>query len=286
MAGAIGRFFSDLAWAAMRVVRTALLEAQAAAFNLFFAFLPMQLLALGVLSTTDWFGAAVEQQLARLEGALPPGSRQVVLDLLLGRTESAGMLIVIGLTGTALLGAQLMIALMRGFARVHGEPAPAGILALNRRALAMLAVALGPWVASLLLIVFGEWLRERLIAWLGLPWLFRGAAWLIYVALTLAAGAAVLSLVYRLGRPAARRWREVWPGAAVATLVWWGVNAAFAYYVRRVPYGILYGGLAAAIGLTAWMYLTMVVVLFGAAFNAARLRHSPVPAAPLAPRIS
>lgn len=285
MAGAIGQFFSDLAWAAARVARTSLVEAQAAAFNLFFAFLPMQLLALGVLSTTEWFAAAVEQQLARLEVVLPPGSRQVVLDLLLGRTESAGMLIAIGLAGTALLGAQLMIALMRGFARIHGEPAPPCLLALHARALAMLGVALGPWVASLLLTVLGEWLRERLIAWLGLPWLFRGAAWLIYVALTLVAAAAVLALVYRLGRPAARGWREVWPGAAVATLVWWSVNAAFAYYVRRVPYGILYGGLAAAIGLTVWMYLTMVVVLFGAAFNAARLRRPAVAAAP-PPRIS
>lgn len=273
VAGAIGGFFSDLGWAVVRVTRTALIEAQAAAFNLFFAFLPVQLLALGVLSTTDWFAAAVEEQLARLHDVLPPGSRQVVLELLLGRTESAAALIVLGLAGTVFLGAQVMTALMRGFARIHGEPLAAGFWWKQGRALGMVAVAMGPWVAALVLAVFGEWLRERLIAWLGVPWLFHGAALAAYVALTLALAAAVLAVVYRLGRPAARSWREVWPGAVVATLVWWGVNIAFAYYVRRVPYGILYGGLAAAIGLTVWMYLSVLVVLLGAAFNAARLRR-------------
>ena len=34
-------------------------------------------------------------------------------------------------------------------------------------------------------------------------------------------------------------------------------------YVRRMPYDVVYGGLAAAIGLLIWMYLTAVVVLLG-----------------------
>jgi uncharacterized BrkB/YihY/UPF0761 family membrane protein len=35
-----------------------------------------------------------------------------------------------------------------------------------------------------------------------------------------------------------------------------------------VPYAIVYGGLAAAIGLLLWMYLTATIVLLGAAYNA------------------
>jgi membrane protein len=35
-----------------------------------------------------------------------------------------------------------------------------------------------------------------------------------------------------------------------------------------MPYDVVYGGLAAAIGLLLWMYLTAVVVLIGAAYNA------------------
>jgi len=37
-----------------------------------------------------------------------------------------------------------------------------------------------------------------------------------------------------------------------------------------MPYDVVYGGVAAAIGLLVWMYLTTVVVLLGAAYNAER----------------
>jgi membrane protein len=40
--------------------------------------------------------------------------------------------------------------------------------------------------------------------------------------------------------------------------------------VRKMPYDVVYGGLAAAIGLLIWMYLTALVVLLGAAYNAER----------------
>jgi uncharacterized BrkB/YihY/UPF0761 family membrane protein len=42
----------------------------------------------------------------------------------------------------------------------------------------------------------------------------------------------------------------------------------FGYYVRRVPYSIVYGGLAAVIGLMVWMQLSAVIVFLGAAWNA------------------
>jgi membrane protein len=55
--------------------------------------------------------------------------------------------------------------------------------------------------------------------------------------------------------------------------LWWLVDIVFGLYVRRMPYDVVYGGLAAAIGLLIWMYLTAVVVLLGAAYNA-ELRES------------
>jgi membrane protein len=54
----------------------------------------------------------------------------------------------------------------------------------------------------------------------------------------------------------------------VSTIMWWVVDVLFGVYVRRMPYDVVYGGLAAAIGLLLWMYLTAVVVLIGAAYNA------------------
>jgi membrane protein len=46
------------------------------------------------------------------------------------------------------------------------------------------------------------------------------------------------------------------------------VDIVFGFYVRKMPYDLVYGGLAAAIGLLLWMYVTALVVLIGAAYNA------------------
>jgi membrane protein len=54
----------------------------------------------------------------------------------------------------------------------------------------------------------------------------------------------------------------------LATLLWWLVNVLFGIYVRRVPYNVVYGGLAAVIGLIIWMQLSAVIIFLGAAWNA------------------
>jgi len=46
------------------------------------------------------------------------------------------------------------------------------------------------------------------------------------------------------------------------------VNVIFGFYVRRVPYSLVYGGLAAVIGLLVWMQISAVIVFLGAAWNA------------------
>jgi membrane protein len=50
--------------------------------------------------------------------------------------------------------------------------------------------------------------------------------------------------------------------------LWWVVDIVFGLYVRKMPYNVVYGGLAAAIGLLLWMYMTAIVVLWGAGYNA------------------
>ena len=54
----------------------------------------------------------------------------------------------------------------------------------------------------------------------------------------------------------------------MATILWWGANAAFGVYIKHMPYNLVYGGLAGVIGLMIWMQLTVTIVLIGAAYNA------------------
>jgi membrane protein len=54
----------------------------------------------------------------------------------------------------------------------------------------------------------------------------------------------------------------------VATAMWWIADISFGFYVRRVPYNVVYGGLAAVIGLLIWMQISTVIIFLGAAWNA------------------
>jgi membrane protein len=77
-----------------------------------------------------------------------------------------------------------------------------------------------------------------------------------------------LTVIYRVARPREDSLRNVMPGALVATLLWWLVDVVFGFYVRRVPYSVVYGGLAAVIGLIIWMHLSALIIFLGAAWNA------------------
>ena len=147
-----------------------------------------------------------------------------------------------------------------------------------------------PFLATVFVTVFGRQLRNWMIAQFGLPRFFSSVWLVVYVGLALVMAALILVLVYRAGRPGCTSWNEVVPGAIVSTLLWWVVNSAFGFYVRHVPYSLVYGSLAATIGLMVWMYLCVVVVLIGAAYNAERLAltaaacaRAPQPAASAAP---
>jgi membrane protein len=136
------------------------------------------------------------------------------------------------------------------------------------RALLLLLLTLGPALAVVILTVFGKQARVQLIHTFGLPLLFNALAFAFQAAIIFVLSMAVLVFLYRVGRPDDRGWRNLLPGAVLATILWWTVDIVFGYYVRKMPYDVVYGGLAAAIGLLIWMYLTALVILLGAAFNA------------------
>src|SRR3989442_12273242 len=79
-----------------------------------------------------------------------------------------------------------------------------------------------------------------------------------------------LTVIYRVARPQEQSLRNVLPGAMVATLLWWLVDVLFGVYVRGVPYGVVYGGLAAVIGLIIFNQVSPVIVFLCAALNTGR----------------
>lgn len=81
---------------------------------------------------------------------------------------------------------------------------------------------------------------------------------------------AAISVLYRYARglkPA--RLRLIWPGALLASILWLAVCLAFSLYVENFgSFEATFGSLAAAVVLLLWLYISAIVVVLGAAFNA------------------
>jgi membrane protein len=124
--------------------------------------------------------------------------------------------------------------------------------------LAMSAVVIAPLVLPWLGM---ESLREQIIS------LLRWPALLIIVLLWLA-------LLYRYGpcRTAAQ-WRWLSVGSVFAALCWLAVSSLFSWYLSNFAnYNATYGSLGAVIGLMMWLWVSVIVILFGAELNA-ELEH-------------
>jgi len=111
----------------------------------------------------------------------------------------------------------------------------------------------------------------------GLPALIpfpTGAEWVVLVVrwpVLLIISVLVMSLLYRFGPDRhPHKFRFVWPGAGLASLLWLLAGAIFSIYVQNWGnYSATFGSVSAAVVLLLWMYNSAQILVLGAAFNAA-----------------
>jgi membrane protein len=270
---AIATMLKNLWKAGKRVYPGSQTITEAVAFNMFLAFFPILLLGLGILHGTKWGAAAVLQMWFRLQIILPPESARLVGAYLGRHGQSAEDWILVGSIGTLLVGMRLMNVLMTGFHAVCSDTNVPSFASRQWRSIVLLCLTIFPWLTVVILTILGaetkRWMNDTGRTSLGLRIGFTAG----YLAFVFVLGVVVLMAVYRIGRPRHQSWREVLPGAVLATVLWWAVDLIFGTYVRHMPYDVVYGGVAAAIGLLVWMYLTTIVVFLGEAYNAERLQH-------------
>lgn len=121
------------------------------------------------------------------------------------------------------------------------------------------------------------------------PWLLALGSFAVRWATTLLF-ILVTGLVFYFVPNAEVRFRDVWVGAVITGLLWRGALALFSFYVRDLNRFSVHGSTAAVVVFLIWVYVSAVILLYGAEFTAAyaRLRrHRPedVPAA-ATPRVS
>ena len=266
-------FFHRFSRAVLRVLPNCITLTQAVAFNMFLAFSPTILVVLGAVAGSAGFRQAIEGIIDRLRIVLPPGTLSILNNFLGRHNTQSWQWVLLGLGGTVLAGTQMMKLLMEGFRIVYGDRNELSPISRNVRAVLLLSATIVPSIFIVSLVVFGRTVRDRMLHFSSMPVLIRLVWSGLYIVVSLFIALIVLTVIYRVGRPGHHGLKEHLPGAQVATVLWWVVSISLGFYLRTVPYSLIYGGLAVTIGLLLWMQLTATILLIGAAYNAETLKE-------------
>jgi len=264
LAGILRRIYGMFA----RVFPACSVISQAIAFNLFLAFFPTLLIAVAFANSRVGGRTSLFDLIADLIQFLPPGSQSIVSEFLVKRGPEAWKVAAVGWTGTLLAGSQVMKLVMQGIHSIYGDTQQPGFLHRQIRGLMLLLVTIAPLLGAAILGVLGKPLRRWIAHEAGKHSILQGWWNIFFPAVAMVLAMLALTVIYRVARPQENSMRNVLPGAAVATLLWWLVDVLFGFYVRRVPYTIVYGGLAAVIGLIIWLELSAIIIFLGAGWNA------------------
>jgi membrane protein len=241
---------------------------QAIAYNLFLAFFPALLVAVALATSRIGGKTSLLDLITDLTQFLPPGSQAIVSEFLVKRGPEAWKIAALGWTGMLLAGSQVMKLVMQGIHIIYGDKEPLGFLHRQVRGLMLLLVTIAPLLGAAILGILGKPLRRWIAGEVGKHAILQGWWNFFFPATAIVLAMMALTVIYRVARPREHSLRNVLPGAMLATLLWWLVDVLFGVYVRRVPYNMVYGGLAAVIGLIIWMQLSAVIIFLGAAWNA------------------
>jgi len=139
--------------------------------------------------------------------------------------------------------------------------------------IAVMTMIWGLLVALALFTAFVTGVRaaaERIPLRLG-PWLagLSGLAWqTIFVMASVVVTIILFTVLYKLLPNTHVPFTEALPGAVLAGVLWEGAKFGFSFLLPYFHYDLLYGSIGAAVALLTWVYLSSVIMLFGAQFTA------------------
>lgn len=111
---------------------------------------------------------------------------------------------------------------------------------------------------------------ERIPLRLG-PWLtsLSGFAWqTIFVLTSLAVTILLFTALYKMLPNTHVPFTEALTGAVLSGALWEAAKFGFSFLLPYFHYDLLYGSIGAAVALLTWVYLSSVIMLFGAQFTA------------------
>lgn len=215
--------------------------------------------------------AAVSEYLARfLLEVVPPGTADLVRYQFTSRGQRPVWLLLGAMLLSVWAAASLMESLMEGFRAAYRLPTGRGILKDRLVAIVLVFVAAVPAVGASLLVLSGSRLQQFLFPASG--WM-HGLTQALTSAISFGTIVLVVALLYFIGPNRPMKWRDVWPGAWIASFLWFLVTLIFSWYVENLAnYNVMYGTVGGVIAMVVWIYLLSAIALFGCEFNAERER--------------
>ena len=242
----------------------------------FFAVLsiaPVLVTALSIYGAVNTPEQALEQ-LSSVAGMLPAQLESVVADQLITITAASTQVLTLrGLTGLLFAlstATTAMTYLLDALTLAYHETETRGLL--RRSGLALTFVLGGALLLGAVIALAG--IMSRTLAEAPDP-VRTVAHLLVWLTLT-ALMAAVLAVLYRVGPDRKRaRWRWVSWGATAATVLWLTTSVALFAYVQRLgTYESTYGSLAGVAISMLWLWISIFLILVGAAVNAEAERQT------------
>jgi membrane protein len=243
----------------------------------FFAVLsiaPVLVTALSVYGAVNTPAQAMSQ-LARVAEMLPAQVQPIVADQLTSiTTASTRVLTARGLTGLVIAlwtATTAMSSLVDALTVAYHETETRGFL--RRTGLAFGFVIGGALLLGAVITVAG--VASRALS--GAPDVLRAVAPLVIWLALAVLMSAVLAVLYRFGPDRKQaRWRWTTWGALGATVLWIATSVALFAYVQRLgTYETTYGSLAGVAISMFWLWITVLLVVVGAAVNGETERQTP-----------
>lgn len=240
----------------------------------FFTLLSLPPLVLGLIGTLGHFRSMLGTEtvtdirawvIERSQTVLIQQSVDTVVKPLLDEVLRGGRVELVSLSFLVSLwaGSRALNVYVDTITIAYGLSGVRGVIRTRLRAFFLYLGGLGVGLVVIPVLVAGPTLVLR--------WLPEGARvlHLLYWPVLIIVSVVFLALLYHLSVPVRTAWLRGVPGGAVALAIWALGSLILRLYLDGSASGVtVYGSLGAAIAVLAWLYVTALAVLIGAALNA------------------
>ncbi len=246
-----------------------------AAYSALLSFLPVLTATTAILVQLN--AEAVSRRLSAIFFRVaPPGVEDLVRFQVAERGSRPTALPIAAAVLAVWAASGVMISLIEAFHASYKKPDRRNVVHKRLVAMVLVITTVLPILGATVLLILGDRLETWLFHALGfLPAsqaLEGGLRWLTRIVryITIAATVLVVTAgLYRFG-PQVSRGRKIWPGAILASMLWFPLTLGFTWYVRNIAnYNVLYGSIGAVIALCVWMYLLALTAMTGCEYNVA-----------------